>query len=113
MPFAVLNDTSHMKRQLLDVVASYDIVNDQRRTKLANLLEEYGTRVQYSVFELTLKPRELKQLRQQAARLLKDETDSIRYYVLCHNCMAERTVDVLPKRNDKVLDEHNRTTKAT
>jgi CRISPR-associated protein Cas2 len=32
-------------------VVTYDISNDKRRTKLATLLDKYGIRVNYSVYE--------------------------------------------------------------
>lgn len=82
-----------MKRELLDVVVSYDIVDDRMRQKIADLLEEYGERVQYSVFELTLKARELQKLRVRLGKFLRDKADSIRYYVLCQRCLSERVVD--------------------
>ena len=33
-------------------LVTYDIINDKKRTKLSDLLETYGYRVNYSVFEL-------------------------------------------------------------
>ena len=42
-----------MGRQFIVVV--YDISNDRRRVKLHNLFRDYGTPVQYSVFECYLK----------------------------------------------------------
>ena len=42
------------------IVISYDIPADKRRTKLAQLLENYGQRVQYSVFECLLTGRQLR-----------------------------------------------------
>jgi CRISPR-associated protein Cas2 len=35
-------------------VVTYDISIDKRRTKLSDLLEGYGVRVNYSVFEVEL-----------------------------------------------------------
>ncbi|MEW6376162.1 MAG: CRISPR-associated endonuclease Cas2, partial [Thermodesulfobacteriota bacterium] len=35
-------------------VVSYDIPDDQRRIKIAKILEDFGDRVQYSVFECLL-----------------------------------------------------------
>ena len=42
---------------------SYDISNDKRRLKVMKALEDYGTRVQYSVFECWLRPQDLKSLK--------------------------------------------------
>jgi CRISPR-associated protein Cas2 len=36
------------------VVVSYDISDDKRRRKVAQIMEGYGYRVQYSVFECDL-----------------------------------------------------------
>lgn len=41
------------------VVVSYDIKNDKRRRKVMKLMEGYGERVQYSVFECHLQPRNI------------------------------------------------------
>ncbi|MEM2889797.1 MAG: CRISPR-associated endonuclease Cas2 [Candidatus Hadarchaeum sp.] len=49
-----------MSKQLVLVV--YDISNDKRRTKLHNVLLDYGTPVQYSVFECHLDEKNLTNL---------------------------------------------------
>jgi CRISPR-associated endonuclease Cas2 len=41
------------------VIIAYDIVDDRRRYYLCKALERHGMRIQYSVFELSLKPKEL------------------------------------------------------
>ena len=35
-------------------LVSYDITSDKRRRKIAKILENYGKRIQYSVFECDL-----------------------------------------------------------
>ncbi|ADI13565.1 CRISPR-associated endonuclease Cas2 [Truepera radiovictrix] len=59
---------------------SYDIPNDNRRVKLANVLKSFGERVQYSVFECWLEPRELRELRQKLEARLNEREDSVRIY---------------------------------
>ena len=39
---------------------SYDVANDNRRTRLARFLKDYGQRIQYSVFEVFEEEAELK-----------------------------------------------------
>ena len=69
------------------VVVSYDIGNDRRRLKTANLLMDYGgERVQRSVFECYITARNLKRLQQRLEDLIDEENDSVRLYVLCENC---------------------------
>jgi CRISPR-associated protein Cas2 len=68
------------------VVVSYDIADDKRRTRVAKALEGYGTRVQYSVFEVNLPPARIDELRQELAAIMDAQADSIRYYALCAAC---------------------------
>lgn len=67
---------------------TYDIINDKRRTKLSTLLEKYGTRVNYSVFECELTQRKLDKLLAEIElkKLLHKEHDSLRFYHVCKNC---------------------------
>ncbi len=78
---------------------SYDIPDDKRRLKIMHLLEGYGERVQYSVFEVWLTSQELEKLQPQLARWVKPregETGgaggSVRIYALCGACQGRREV---------------------
>ena len=72
-------------------VVAYDIANDKRRKKLSDLLEGYGVRVNYSVFELELtktqKERLLYEIELQ--KLLDVKVDSLRFYHICANCISK------------------------
>lgn len=65
---------------------SYDIKDDKRRSKMADLLLNYGQRVQYSVFEAFLDSAQLDTILEQAQPLLNPEEDSLRIYPLCRAC---------------------------
>lgn len=64
------------------LVVSYDIPSNRRRYKVMKTLEGFGTRVQYSVFECNLKPREIDDLRKRLKKLIVDSEDSLRFYFL-------------------------------
>ena len=66
-------------------MVAYDIDDDGIRRKVSNILKDYGTRVQYSVFECQLKETQLVALRMRLADLLEEE-DSLRWYSLCKWC---------------------------
>ena len=72
-------------------IVAYDIANDKRRKKLSDLLEGYGVRVNYSVFELELtktqKERLLYEIELQ--KLLDVKVDSLRFYHICQNCIPK------------------------
>ncbi|MDG7000966.1 MAG: CRISPR-associated endonuclease Cas2, partial [Nitrososphaerota archaeon] len=60
-----------MKPELLDFVVSYDITDNRKRKKIADILDEYGRRVQYSVYEITVPSREVGSLRSRLAKHLR------------------------------------------
>jgi CRISPR-associated protein Cas2 len=69
------------------IVVSYDISNDRRRTKVMKALRDFGSHVQYSVFECRLEKRQIQQLKQRLA-LLIDSKVSVRIYYLCKDDVA-------------------------
>ncbi len=67
-------------------VIAYDIPKTRRRTKLHDLLQGYGERVNHSVFELTLSDSKMELLRFQIEQLIKPKEDSVRIYPVCLAC---------------------------
>ena len=57
-------------------LVAYDISQDDRRTRIARLLESHGDRVQYSVFVVDLRPARLVRLRSKLEAMIA-VTDSI------------------------------------
>ncbi len=75
-------------------VISYDIAEDRTRTKLAKLLEGYGVRIQYSVFECSLTDARFKKLYGEILKLITEERmGSVRFYPICRNC-TEKIVTI-------------------
>jgi len=70
------------------VVIAYDIPDDRRRTRVARLLQNYGQRVQRSVFECDVTPQHYAALRLRLASAIRHDTDSVRYYTLCRACVG-------------------------
>lgn len=64
------------------IVISYDISNDKRRLKVMKTLQDYGARVQYSVFECRLDAAQLERLKRRLKPLVREAQDSIRFYYL-------------------------------
>ena len=63
-------------------VISYDIPDDKRRRKAAELLEGYGQRAQYSVFECEIDDSKREQLEKRLRRLIDAAEDDVRFYPL-------------------------------
>ena len=70
----------------MQVVVSYDISEDKRRTKIHKILKSYGQWMQYSVFECDLTDMQYARLRSRLSKLIKPDQDSIRFYFLCRCC---------------------------
>lgn len=73
-------------------VVSYDIAADDRRNRVHATLKDYGTPVQYSVFECEVDPKRLVSLRTRIARLIDPKEDNVRYYRLCKDCLDQTVV---------------------
>ena len=68
------------------VVVVYDISNDRRRTRLHKRLQDYGTPVQFSVFECQVSKSEYQEMQKAIRKVIKPRLDHIRYYVICKTC---------------------------
>jgi len=69
------------------VMISYDIVDDKTRNKVMKLLKDYGTKVQYSVFECDISEEQFKEIKQKIEELINKEEDKVRYYPICKACL--------------------------
>ena len=83
------------------VVIVYDISNDRRRTKLHNVLLNYGTPVQYSVFECLVDKETLVRLKKSVGRVIRPKADRVRYYYLCQACLKKVEIT----SGEEVLEE--------
>ena len=67
------------------IVVSYDISHDRRRARLRRELKNFGTPVQYSVFECVLELKDISRLQAAVKRIIRQD-DRVRYYRLCESC---------------------------
>ncbi len=74
---------------MLLYVVTYDIPCDKRRRKVANLLEGYGRRVQYSVFECVLTAVKYEELSRRLHKRIKLSEDSVRFYPLSRHTLDQ------------------------
>jgi len=72
-------------------VVSYDVSDNKRRLKIMHLLEGYGERVQYSVFEVWTTSDQMEALRELLVEQV-EEGGSVRVYPLCGKCEQVREV---------------------
>ena len=74
------------------VVVAYDISDDKRRNKVCEILEHYGTRVNYSVFECNITRRQVSLIKRDLEKILVAKEDDVIYYYLCNVCKEKKEV---------------------
>ena len=72
------------------VLVTYDVSTlseggKKRLRQVAHACEDWGQRVQFSVFEIELDPAQWAKLRARLEAIIEPETDSLRYYFLGSN----------------------------
>ena len=65
---------------------AYDITDDRRRNKVAKILKDFGSRVQYSVFECNTDRQALLRLQNRLEKAIDLQEDTITFYHLCAVC---------------------------
>ncbi len=61
----------------------FDVKNKRRLRRVSLELENFGHRVQYSLFECLLDDNDLQTLKQRLAQLIDPDQDHVSYYRLC------------------------------
>lgn len=93
----VKNYTSRTRKHM--VVIAYDITDDKRRNRMVKLLEQYGSRINYSVFECMITHKEQNQLLLAAANIIDPKCDQVAVYHVCADCYAK--TEYLPRHQKK------------
>ena len=93
------------KEQFILVV--YDISNDKRRTKLHDALVDFGTPVQYSVFECLLDEKGEQAMKRKVMKVIKPRVDQVRFYYICRECVQKVEVtcgkEVLSEKPNAII----------
>lgn len=67
-------------------VVCYDIADNARRKRVADLLDAHGNRVQESVFEIAAPRRLFQACLEEIERCVNSEEDRLAVYPLCSSC---------------------------
>jgi len=81
----------------------YDISNNRRLQKVAKKMEDYGYRVQKSVFEIEVTEFIIKKMRYEVASIMDMEKDSIVIFDICEEDWQKRE-KYGPKKFDEERD---------
>ena len=56
---------------------AYDVCDDRRRSRVATILQSYGCRLQYSLFQVDISPARLERLAAQLEKEISSKEDSV------------------------------------
>jgi len=77
----------------MNMIIAYDIADPQRLTKIAKVMEDFGTRVQKSIFEATVNDHIFKEMKQRVEQIIVWEEDGVKYFTVCEKC--SQTVEII------------------
>lgn len=75
----------------MNMIIAYDIADSRRFVKIGKLMEDYGVRVQKSIFEAEMDERTFNEMRARIERLIDKRVDGVKYFPLCDRC-ADRPI---------------------
>lgn len=77
---------NRMRANKIFCVIAYDSADTKRRNKMIKLIEKYGRRINYSVYECMFTDAQLKRLKERLSEIVVKGKDSVAIYPICVNC---------------------------
>lgn len=78
-----------MKAIRIFCIVAYDVADTRRRNKLVKIIEKYGIRINYSVFECMFTAAQFQKIQEKTHALMNEKEDRIVYYPICLDCYAK------------------------
>ncbi len=85
-------------------VIAYDVADDKRRVRIVKVLEKYGVRVNFSVFECMFTESQYLKVQQLLKEKMKEKEDTIVYYPICVNCFTRIVYQPGSKKTAKTVE---------
>lgn len=71
------------------IVVAYDIAEPERLRRVAKVMEDFGDRVQQSIFEMDVDHTTFKKMKHRTESQLNMEEDGVKYFFLCERCAGK------------------------
>lgn len=85
-------------------VVAYDIREDLKRERVSKILEKYGTRVNFSVFECMFTDAQLQQAQEKIMKQVDKRCDAVIYYPICVNCYTKIIYQPAQRRPAQIIE---------
>ena len=93
-----------VKAKKVFCVVAYDIQDDRSRIQISKILEKYGTRINYSVFECMFTDRQFQKIQINLERWINRRYDTVVYYPMCINCYTRIIYQPIRKKIIKTVE---------
>jgi CRISPR-associated protein Cas2 len=70
----------------MNLLVAYDIADPRRLQRIARIMEDYGLRVQRSIFEVEVTPAAFAELRRRTEAAMDPAEDGVKYFPACGPC---------------------------
>ncbi len=91
----------------MNMIVAYDIADPRRLYKIAKIMEDYGYRVQKSIFEVDIDEIQFRQMKARVEEVLEPKEDGVKYFSLCRRCagtlIALGVSKVIPEEVDFLI----------
>ena len=77
----------------MEMIVAYDIADPKRLRRVAKVMEDYGARVQKSIFEVSVKASVFREMKGRIEQTIAPAEDGVKYFPLCEKCAA--TVEII------------------
>jgi CRISPR-associated protein Cas2 len=77
----------------MNIIVAYDIADPRRLAKIAKIMLDYGSRVQKSIFEVSLRGVAFEEMRRRVEEAIVNEEDGVKYFPVCEKCAG--TVEII------------------
>ena len=71
----------------MNMLVIYDISEPKRLKKVAEIIKDYGKRVQKSIFEVDVDTKIFNEMRLRIENTIEVSEDGVKYFPLCKKCM--------------------------
>jgi CRISPR-associated protein Cas2 len=72
----------------MNMIVAYDIAEPRRLNKVAEVIKDYGIRVQKSIFEVDVSDKSFIEMKARIEDIINPSEDGVKYVPLCEKCAA-------------------------
>jgi len=77
----------------MNMIVAYDIAEPRRLNKVADVIKDYGVRVQKSIFEVDVNGSSFTEMKARVEDVIEASEDGVKYFPLCEKCAG--TVEII------------------